>query len=91
MASRRMLRMATLPPSAYLRICLTSSLRRSSVSWGKLRRMEPPSFWGLMPRSEFWMAFSMDFTAVLSQGEISSVRASGEEMAAICWMGVGLP
>ena len=53
--------------------------------------MLAPSFWGLIPRSEFWMAFSMLFTAVLSQGEISSVRASGEEMAAICWMGVGLP
>ena len=53
--------------------------------------MLAPSFWGLMPRSEVWMAFSMLFTAVLSQGEINSVRASGEEMAAICWMGVGLP
>ena len=51
--------MATLPSSAYLRICLTSSLRRSSVSWGKARRMHLPSFWGLMPRSDSWMAFSM--------------------------------
>ena len=32
MASRRMLRMATLPPSPYFFTCLVSSLRRSSVS-----------------------------------------------------------
>lgn len=51
-ASRRMLRMATLPPSPYLRTCLVSSRRRSSVSWGKDRRITRPSFWGLMPKSE---------------------------------------
>ena len=53
--------------------------------------MHLPSFWGLMPRSEFWMAFSMLLRAVESQGEITRARGSGEEMAAICWMGVGLP
>ena len=83
--------MATLPFSPYLWICFTSSLRRSSVSWGKARRRERPSSWGLMPRSEVSMAFLMSFTALVSQGWITRDRGSGEVMEAICWMGVGLP
>ena len=45
---------------------LVSSLRRSSVSGGKARRITLPSFWGLMPRSEVWMAFSI----ALSSGAV---------------------
>ena len=37
------------------------------------------------------MAFSMLFRALLSQGVMTRARGSGEEMAAICWMGVELP
>ena len=43
-------------------MCLTTftnSLRRSSVSGGKVRRIEMPSLLGLSPRSDCWMAFSM--------------------------------
>ena len=91
MASRRMLRMATLPPSPYFFTCLVSSFRRSSVSWGKIRRITLPSFWGLMPSSEASRAFSTALSRVPSQGWITRVRASGVEMEATCWMGVSVP
>ena len=86
-----MLRMATLPPSPRFLTCLVSSLRRSSVSWGKISRITRPSFWGLMPRSETWMAFSMGFSRLLSQGWIIRVRASGELMVPTWPMGVSTP
>ena len=91
MASRRMLRTATLPFSEYLWICFTSSLRRSSVSWGKDRRMHLPSFWGLMPRSDSRMAFSMARSKDPSQGVMTRVRGSGDATLPTCWMGVGVP
>ena len=45
--------------AAYLRTCFVRSFRRSSVSWGNRSRMTFPSFWGLIPKSEIWMAFSI--------------------------------
>ena len=58
-ASRRTLRTATRPSSAMWRTTLTSSLRRSSVSCGIGRRMILPSFDGVRPRSDSWIAFSI--------------------------------
>jgi hypothetical protein len=74
--------------------CLASytySLRRSWVSCGKARRMTWPSFAGLMPRSELRIAFSIEEVALRSYGETTSSRASGAEMPASCWSGVGVP
>ena len=50
-----------------------------------------PSFWGLMPRSLAWMAFWMSLSSLVSQGEMTRVRASGEEMVATPFRGVSLP
>src|SRR5690606_30380567 len=65
-ASRRMLRTATLAFSPSWPTCLDSSLRRSSVSGGRLMRMTVPAVLGVSPRSEPRMAFStgptMDFS-----------------------------
>ena len=47
------------PSSAFCLTIRTNSLRRSSVSCGKLRRSTAPSLDGLSPRSDCWMAFSM--------------------------------
>ena len=58
-ASRRTLRTATRPSSARWRTTLTSSLRRSSVSCGIGRRMSLPSFDGVRPRSDSWIARSI--------------------------------
>src|SRR5450631_661416 len=49
MASRRMLRRATLSSSAFFLRSLTISLRRSSVSGGRFRRMMRPSLEGVRP------------------------------------------
>ena len=59
MTSRRTFRTATRPSSAIWRTILTSSLRRSSVSCGIGRRMILPSFDGVRPRSDSWIAFSI--------------------------------
>ena len=53
--------------------------------------MHLPSFWGLMPRSDSWMAFSIPLRILASHGVMTSVRGSGEPIDAICWMGVGVP
>ena len=59
---------------------LISSLRRSSVSCGKIETDDCwPSFCGLMPRSEAWIAFSMALSSEPSHGWMTSVRGSGEE------------
>ena len=76
---------------ALLLLLLGSLERRSSVSCGKTRRIRRPSFCGLMPRSEVWMAFSMGLSRLLSQGEMVSVRASGEATVATWPMGVSAP
>ena len=48
-AARRRLRTATRPSSALWWTTLTISLRRSSVSWGKVSRMTIPSLLGIDP------------------------------------------
>ena len=65
--------------------------RRSSVSGGKLRRMECPSLLGFSPRSECWIAFSMAPIGALSYGVMSSWRASGTWKPASCWSGTSEP
>ena len=91
MASRRTLRMATRASSAILATVLTSCLRRSSVGVGMVSRMSLPSFTGVRPRSDFWIAFSITPIWPASHGWIASVRASGVDTEAICWIGVGVP
>ena len=91
MASRRMLRMATLPSSTIFLTCLHSSLRRSPVSSGTIRRMTLPSLEGLMPISDFSIAFSMGPIIFGSHGAITSRRGSGEEMLPTWFSAVGVP
>ena len=86
-----MFRMATFAASPFFFTSLDSSLRRSSVRIGKIRRMTLPSLFGLMPMSDFWIAFSMGFSRDLSQGWIMMVRGSGAEMFPTCWIGVADP
>ena len=47
---------------------LTSSFLRSSVSSGNTRRIQEPSFVGLIPISETRIAFSISFNIFFSQG-----------------------
>ena len=54
-------------------------------------RISLPSFTGVSPRSDFWMAFSMAPIWPASQGWMTSVRASGVDTEAIWLIGVGLP
>ena len=68
-----------------------SSLRRSSVSGGKFRRICLPSFCGLMPRSDVWIAFSIALSSEPSHGWMDSERGSGVETAATWLSGVGVP
>ena len=74
--------MATLDSSPVLDTPLISSLRRSSVSGGKFRRISLPSFCGLMPRSDTWIAFSIALSSEASHGWMASERGSGDEIAA---------
>ena len=41
--------------------------------------------------SDFWRAFSISFRAVMSNGLITSTRASGTDTCAICARGVIVP
>mmetsp|Transcript_12876 Transcript_12876/g.22247 ORF Transcript_12876/g.22247 Transcript_12876/m.22247 type:complete len:279 (-) Transcript_12876:399-1235(-) len=91
MASLLTLRSATLPCSASFEHCFASSLRRSVVRGGMERRMIFPSLFGLRPRSDICIAFSMACTAPLSNGVTTIVLASGVEMEAICFRGVSAP
>src|SRR5581483_8454600 len=67
-ASRRQLRTATRASSARRCTSRTSSLRRSSLSWGMESRMIVPSLLGFRPRSDFWIAFSISGRALRSHG-----------------------
>ena len=49
---------------------------------GTLMKIVSPLLLGFRPRSLSRMAFSMGFSAPLSHGVITSVRASGEVMLA---------
>ena len=91
LASRRMLRMITRPSSASLRTTFTSSLRRSSVRVGTASRMTLPSLLGVIPRSDFRMAFSMAGTSEASQGWMVIRRRSGVARLATAFRGVGVP
>src|SRR3954470_14556287 len=66
MTSRRMLRSATLPSSVRPRTTLTSCLRRSSVSSGRMSRIRLPSLFGVRPRSDSMIERSIALIAVLS-------------------------
>src|SRR5262245_11495942 len=90
LASRRTFRIATRASSASLPTDLASCLRRSSFSGGIVRRMSLPSLAGVRPRSDFWMACSIFFSALWSQGWIVRVRASGTEMLATWLSGVSV-
>ena len=87
LASRRALRMAILHSSPMRRTTLTRSRRRSSVSGGMGRRMIEPSFWGLSPSSDDWIAFSISPMIDLSHGWTVSSRGSGAAMVATCFSG----
>ena len=67
-ASLLMLRMATFVFSPFFLISFASSLRLSSVSSGNTRRINFPSFVGLIPKSEQIIAFSIYLTIEDSQG-----------------------
>ncbi len=86
-----MLRTEIRASSAFVRASFTYSLRRSSVSSGRLTRMTLPSLDGLTPRSESRRARSMAPSDDLSNGATRMVRASGVVKDASCCSGVGLP
>ena len=58
------------PSSAMCRTTFTSSLRRSSVSSGIARRISLPSLFGVRPRSDSMIAFSIALIEDLSYGWI---------------------
>src|SRR3954469_16356105 len=90
-ASRRTLRTATFPSSAILRTTFTSSFRRSSVGCGIGSRTTLPSFDGVRPRSDSWIAFSIALIELGSNGWIVSIRGSGTLIVASCFSGVEVP
>ena len=77
--------------AVFFLISLTSSFLLSSVSSGKLRMMFLPSLLGVIPRSEFMIAFSISLTSDGSHGAMTSVLASGTVIFASCCIGVGTP
>ena len=79
-ASRRILRIATLPPSASPRTTFTKSLRRSSVNGGNGIRISVPLDCGFKPKSDFMIAFSTALIMPLSKTVIDKFRASGTEI-----------
>ena len=54
-------------------------------------RTAVPSEFGVSPRSDFMIAFSMSCRIVFSQGVIMSMRGSGTAIAATWLTGVGCP
>ena len=50
-----------------------------------------PSLVGLTPRSLSRIAFSIEFSELLSYGVITAIRASGAAIDASCVTGVGVP
>src|SRR4051794_40333691 len=90
-ASRLTLRTATLPSSAIWRTIFTSSLRRSSVSCGIGRRITLPSFDGVRPSSDSWIARSISLIELGSNGCTVSMRGSGTLIVASWLSGVFCP
>ncbi len=72
--SRRTLRTATRAFSASCRTTLVRSRRRSSVSGGIGTRITVPAVFGISPRSDFMIAFSIACTMVFSHG-VTVMRA----------------
>ena len=56
-----------------------------------VRRSTLPSDCGWMPRSDFWIAFSISLSADMSNGLIMICRGSGIEICAICDSGESVP
>jgi hypothetical protein len=50
-----------------------------------------PSFDGVSPRSDCWIARSIELTELGSNGCTVSMRASGTLIVASCLSGVGVP
>ena len=90
-ASRRAFRRLIRAVSASARTCFTSSLRRSSVSGGIVRRMVSPLFEGVSPMLESMIAFSIGRSMFLSQGWIRMVLASGTVTLAVPDTGICEP
>ena len=67
------------------------SRRRSSVSGGSGRRMTAPAVFGVRPRSDLWIAFSMAGTIDLSHGVTHSVRESSTVTLATWLSGDSVP
>jgi hypothetical protein len=86
-----MFRMTTRPSSAIFRTTFTSSLRRSSVSAGTASRISLPSLLGVIPRSDFRMAFSMLEIMEVSHGWMVISRRSGIARLATRFKGLGVP
>ena len=61
------------------------------MSCGKLSRITVPSLLGVIPRSLFWIAFSIALIEFWSYGEITSNRGSGTLNPASCCIGTVLP
>src|SRR3954471_4846240 len=90
-ASRRISRTATRCSSARPRTTFTSSLRRSSVSCGIGSRMILPSFDGVRPRSDSWIAFSIERIELGSNGCTVRMRDAGTPVVASCFNCVAVP
>ena len=90
-ASRRILRIATLAFSPTFFTSLARSRRVSSVRAGITKRITEPSLAGVIPRSEAFKARSMSFKDDLSNGVTNKTRASGIVIEAIWLSGVSTP
>ena len=91
MPSRRTLRTAMRPCSAYLLAILVNSTRRSSESGGMGTRSTWPSAAGLRPRFAPRIAFSTAPTNERSQTCTVIMRGSGTLMVATWLSGMALP
>jgi hypothetical protein len=61
------------------------------VGCGIGSRIILPSFEGVRPRSDSWIAFSIVLIELGSKGWIVSIRGSGTLMVASCLSGVDVP
>ena len=91
MTSRRTLRTDTRALSASDRTTLVMSRRRSSVRAGIDIRISCPAVFGVSPRSDLNIAFSMIGTMAFSHGVTVSVRASSVAMFATWFNGISEP
>ncbi len=61
------------------------------MSCGSVTRMTLPSSFGFTPRSDSRIACTISFVEFLSNGVMSTIRASGMWMEANCCRGVAAP